>query len=153
MKPLVPFVPIFSLCFRLRRLMFHWNGTHFQSPHGFCSNRISSLFGIKLESRNMLVRKITPRSLKEKKATRTLEGKGVNRTPSPSTFDITHPIDMIFGTYNKMPLYFQLSKTTSSLIGFHGNQSYINDVILGFKVFGFYLNLNYSTSKWQKNTI
>ena len=51
-------------------------------------------------------------------------------TPSRSTFRTSHPID-IFGTYNNLPLYFQLSETTWRLIGFHGNQSYINDVTSG----------------------
>ena len=46
----------------------------------------------------------------------------------PSTFDTIHTIDMIVGTYNDLPLYFQLSVTTWSLIGFHGNHNYINDV-------------------------
>ena len=38
-------------------------------------------------------------------------GRGVNRT-APSTFDRTHPFGIIFGTYNKLPLYFQLSETS-----------------------------------------
>ena len=49
-----------------------------------------------------------------KKVTRTLEeggrGEGVNRT-LPPTSDTIHPIDMIFGTYNEPPLFFQLSVT------------------------------------------
>ena len=56
---------------------------------------------------------------------------GVNRTPPPSTFDKIHPIDMKLGTYNKLHLYFQLSETTWSLIGFHDNNSQINDVTGG----------------------
>ena len=59
-------------------------------------------------------------SKKNKKATRTLRGEG-----------LIHLIGMIFGTYNKLPWYFQLSETTWCLIGFHGNQSYKNDVING----------------------
>ena len=55
---------------------------------------------------------------------------GVNRSP-PSTFDTIHPIDLKFGTYNKLHLYFQLSVTTRCLIGFHGNNSQINDVTGG----------------------
>ena len=39
-----------------------------------------------------------------------------------------HPIDLIFGTYNELPLYFQLSKTIWCLIGFNDNHNYINDV-------------------------
>ena len=52
----------------------------------------------------------------------------VNRTPLASTFDTIHPIDMKFGTYNKLHLYFQLSETTWCLICFHGNNAQINDV-------------------------
>ena len=63
---------------------------------------------------------------------------GVNRTP-PSTFDTIHPIDLKFSTHNKLLLYFQLSETTWCLIGFHGNNSQINDVTggrhLGFSNF------------------
>ena len=81
---------------------------------------------------------VNPRSLPEKIVTRNLEGGGVNRTP-PSTFDTIHPIYMKLGTYNKLHLYFQLSKTTWCLIGFHGNNSKINDVTggchLGFSNF------------------
>ena len=71
------------------------------------------------------------RSLK-KKATRILEeGGGGSITPSPCTFDTIHPIGEIFGKYNKLPLYFQLSETTWCLISFYGNNSYINDVTSG----------------------
>ena len=49
----------------------------------------------------------------------------------PSTFDTIHPIDLKFGTYNKLHLYFQLSVTMWCLIGFHGNNSQINDVTQG----------------------
>ena len=38
---------------------------------------------------------------------------------------------MKLGTYNKLHLYFQLSETTWYLIGFHGNNSKINDVTCG----------------------
>ena len=38
---------------------------------------------------------------------------------------------MKFGTYNKLHLYFQLNKTTWCLIGFHSNDSQINDVASG----------------------
>ena len=61
---------------------------------------------------------------------RKLEG-GRSIRPPPSTFDTIHPIDMKFGTYNKLYLYFQLSETTWYLIGFHGNDSQINDVTSG----------------------
>ena len=76
-----------------------------------------------------------PRSLLEKIVTRNLEEGGVNRTP-PSTFDTIHPIDLKFGRYNKLRLYFQLSETTWCLIGFHGNNSQINYVV-GGRPFGF----------------
>ena len=70
-----------------------------------------------------------------------------NRTPPPSTFNTIHPIDLKFGTYNKLHFYFQLSETTWCLIGFHGNNSQTNDVTggrhLGFSnfqiLFKFYL--------------
>ena len=57
----------------------------------------------------------------------------VNRTiPSPpSTFDTIHPIDVKFGTYNKLHLYFQLIETTWCLIGFHGNNNQISNVTSG----------------------
>ena len=81
-----------------------------------------------------------PRSLLEKIVTRSLEGGGgFNRTLPPSTFDTIYPIDLKFGTHNKLHLYFQLSGTTWFLIGFHGNNSQINDVTgcrhLGFSNF------------------
>ena len=74
---------------------------------------------------------INPRGLEEKLVTRSLEGGGVSRTPPPSTFDTIHPINLKFGTYNKLHLYFQLSVTTWCLIGFHGKNSQINDVMGG----------------------
>ena len=49
----------------------------------------------------------------------------------PSTFETIHPIDMKLGTYNTLNFYFQLSKNTWFLIGFHGNNSQINDVTGG----------------------
>ena len=84
---------------------------------------------------------LNPRSLLEKIVTRSLVGGGgrVNRTPSLSTFDTIHPIDLKFDTYNKLHLYFQLSETMWRLIDFHGNNSQINDVTgshhLGFSNF------------------
>ena len=79
---------------------------------------------------------LNPRSLLEKIVTRSLEG---GQSDPPSTFDTMHPIDLKFGTYNKLRLYFQLSETTWCLIGFHGNNSQINDVTgghhLGFSNF------------------
>ena len=57
-------------------------------------------------------------------------GGGVNRIP-PCTFNTIHPIDLKFGTYNKLHLYFQLSGTTWYSIGFHGNSIQINGVTGG----------------------
>ena len=51
--------------------------------------------------------------------------------PPPSTCDTIHPIDLKFGTYSKLHLYFQLNETTWCLFGFHGNNSQINDVTCG----------------------
>ena len=42
----------------------------------------------------------------------------------PFTFDTIHPLDMIFGTYNELPLYFQLSITMWRSTGFHGKYCY-----------------------------
>ena len=69
---------------------------------------------------------LNPRSLLEKIVTRSLEGGSI--APPPSTFDTIHPIDLKFGTYNKLHLYFQLNVITWCLPGFHGNNSQINDV-------------------------
>ena len=81
---------------------------------------------------------LNPRSLLDKIVTRSLEGGSIG-PPAPFTFDTIHPIDLKFGTYNKLHLYFQLSETTWCLIGFHGNNSQINDVTggrhLGFSNF------------------
>ena len=78
---------------------------------------------------------LTLEAWKKKIVTQTLEeregggGRGVNRTPS--TFDTIHTIDMKFGTYNKVHLYFRLSETTWCLMGFHGNKSKKNDATSG----------------------
>ena len=73
-----------------------------------------------------------------------LEGGGVNRSPPPSTFNTIHLIDLKFGTYNKLHLYFQLSETTWCLISFHGNNSQKNDITGGCHL-GF-SNFHFSTS-------
>ena len=86
------------------------------------------VFGGELERVHSEQLSVNPRSLLEKIVTRSLWGGGVNRTPPPSTFDTIHPIDLKFGTYSKPHLYFQLSETKWCLIGFHGNNSQINDV-------------------------
>ena len=65
--------------------------------------------------------------------------------PPPSTFDTIHPMDLKFNTYNKLRLYFQLNETTWCLIGFHGNNSQINDVTggrhLGFSNFQIFVQI------------
>ena len=85
------------------------------------------------------------RSLLEKIVTRSLEGGGGQSDP-PSTFDTIQPVDLKFGTYNKLHLYFQLSETMWCLIGFHGNNSQINDVtggrLLGFSNFQILFNIS-----------
>ena len=64
-----------------------------------------------------------------------------NSYMNTSTFATIHSIDMKFGTYAKLHLYFQLSEFTSCLIGLYGNDSQINDVTggrhLGFLNFEF----------------
>ena len=92
---------------------------------------------------------LSPRSIEEKKVTRILEGGSQSDPPpSPSTFNTIHPIGMMFGTYSKLPLYFELSETTWCLFSFHGSKSYMNEDTsgrhLGFTNFRFYSNLNYS---------
>ena len=83
---------------------------------------------------------LNPRSLLAKIVTRSLEGgEGQSDPPPSSTFDTIHSIELKFGTYSKLHLYFQLSEITWCLIGFHGNISQINDVTggrhLGFSNF------------------
>ena len=51
-----------------------------------------------------------PRSLDEKIVTIHEHLRGGGQLHPPSTFDTIHPIDMKFGTYNKLHLYFQLMK-------------------------------------------
>ena len=48
-----------------------------------------------------------------------------------STFETIHLLNMIFATYNELPLYFPLSVTTWCLIGLRGNYSYTNDITSG----------------------
>ena len=76
-----------------------------------------------------------------KKVTQSLREKGPIG-PLLSTFDTIDPIDLIFGTHNELPLFFQLSETTWCLMGFHGNHRYMNNVkaaaILDFITFRFY---------------
>ena len=69
-----------------------------------------------------------PKSLEEKKKLHeALRGEGGQSNP-PTTFDSIRPIDLKFGKYHNLHLYFQLSESTECLIGFHGNNSQINDV-------------------------
>ena len=75
---------------------------------------------------------LNPRSLEEKIVTEAMRGGGSFAPPPSSTVDIIHPIDLKFGTYNKLHLCFQLSVTTWCLIGFHGKKnSQINYVTGG----------------------
>ena len=77
---------------------------------------------------------ITPGSLEEKIVTRSLEGGGGQSDlppPSISTFNTIHPIDMKLGIYKKLHFYFELNGTMWCLIGFHNNNSQINDVTGG----------------------
>ena len=85
---------------------------------------------------------IYPRSLVDKIVTRSLVG----QSDSLSTIDTIHPIDMNFGTYNMLHLYFPLSETTWCLMsGFHNNNSQINDVTggrhLGFLKFSDFVQI------------
>ena len=49
------------------------------------------------------INNLNSRSLEGKKKLHEHLGGGSNRDPThPSTFDITHPIDMIFGKYNNL---------------------------------------------------
>ena len=83
-----------------------------------------------------------------------MEGGGGSIRPLPSTFGTTDPLDFIFGTYNQLPLYFQLNETTWCLIGLHGNHSYINDVTnghhLGFLNFKILLKFKLNTKNGEK---
>ena len=72
-----------------------------------------------------------PREHKPKKVTKGLRRAGGSFGPLPSTFGSIYPIDMLLGTYNELPLYFQLSLAKWCLTGFYGNHSYINDVTRG----------------------
>ena len=86
-------------------------------------------------------RSLTLEASKKKIVTRSLEvgGGGGSQSDPSSTFDTIHPIDLKFGRYNKIQLYFQLCETTWCLIGFHGNNSQVSDVTggrhLGFSNF------------------
>ena len=60
---------------------------------------------------------LTLEASNEQKLHEHLRGGGGSIEPPPSNFDGIHPIDMIFGTYKKLSLYFQLSETTWCLIG------------------------------------
>ena len=76
--------------------------------------------------------------------------------PLPSTFYTIHSIDLIFGLYNKLSLYFQLIATKWCLIGFHGNHSHINDVtsgrLLGFLNFQIFFIFEFNTENDEKAT-
>ena len=99
-------------------------------------------------------KEINPRKHKPKKVTRRQKGGGGSIGPLPSTFDTIHPIDMIFGTCNELPLYFQLSVITWCLTGFHDNHSYIDDVTsgchLGFLSFQIIFKFELNTENGKK---
>ena len=60
----------------------------------------------------------------------TLEGAGGRGSIGPpSTFDTIHQVYVKFGTYNKLPLFFQLSVVTWCSIDFDGTR--VNDVTSG----------------------
>ena len=65
---------------------------------------------------------LTQEASKKKYLHEALRGVGSIGPPPPSTFDTNHPIDMKFGVYNKLHLYFQLTETI------YGNNSQINYV-------------------------
>ena len=67
------------------------------------------------------------RRYRPKNVTRRQRGEG-SIGPLPSSFDTIHLIDLMFGTYNELSLYYQLIETTWCLIGFHGNHNHINNV-------------------------
>ena len=69
----------------------------------------------------------------------------------------TQPIDLIFGTYNKLSLYFSIIEITWCVIGFHGNRSHINDVTsgsyLGFSNFQIFFIFELNTENSEKTTL
>ena len=46
-----------------------------------------------------------------------IRGGGGSIGALPSTFNTIHPFDMIFGTYNKLPFYFQLTLFRQDFFG------------------------------------
>ena len=99
---------------------------------------------------------INLRRHKPKKVTqRHKMGEEVNQT-LPSTIDTIHSIDLIFGTYNELSLYFQLSETTWCLIRFCYNYNQINDVTsgrhLGFSNFQTFFIFELKTKNVEKTT-
>ena len=76
--------------------------------------------------------------------TRTLERGQMGPLPPPiSTFDTIYPIDMIFGTFNKLPRGVYLVSKATRVTSITSQMA----AILDFQVFRFYSNFNYSTSK------
>ena len=72
--------------------------------------------GVRVALGSRLGLELTQEGISLKNHTKALGGRGVSIVPLPSTFDIIHPIDLTFGTYNKFSLYFQLIETTWCLI-------------------------------------
>ena len=99
--------------------------------------------------------KLTLEGLSLKKLHRAIR-RGGSIGPLPSTFDTIHPIDLIFGTYSELSLYFQLTETMWSLIGCHGNHNHINNVTsgyhLGFSKFQIFFVFKLNTENGEKTT-
>ena len=76
--------------------------------------------------------------------------------PLPSTSDTNYLIDLIFGTYNELPLFFQLSEITWCLIVFHGSHNPMNNVTsgrhLGFSKFQIFFIFEFNTDTDEKTT-
>ena len=99
-----------------------------------------------------------PRKYKPKKVTRRHKGGGGGSIgPLTPTFNTVYQIDLIFGTYNEISLYFQLIETTWCLLGFHGNHSHINDITsgrhFGFSNFQTFFILELNTENREKTTL
>ena len=102
---------------------------------------------------------INPRGHKPKIFTRRHKGAGRGEGggsrsigPLPCTFDTIHSINLIFGTYIKLSLYFQTIIFTWCLIGFHGNYNHMNNAIsgrhLGYSSFRVFFHILIEHQKW-----
>ena len=89
---------------------------------------------------------------KLKKVTRRHKGRGGGSIGSlPSTFDTIHLINLIFGTYKELFLYFQISVNTWCIAGFYENHIYINEITwdrhLGFSHFQIFFQIRIERKK------